>query len=86
MNPRPRNRRLAKMAKYTVPVGEHTPGAEKRLNRRGQLKRGFKYTDGGNTSGRIPLSTVAVPKRHKRRTRVVGGVTPSGRGTTKYIK
>lgn len=86
MNPRRRNRRIARTAKYTVPVGEHAPGGSNRFNRKGQVKKGYKMTGSTNTSGRIPVSTVAVPKKLKRRSRTLGGVTASGKGITKYVR
>lgn len=55
----PKNKKILKNAQYSIPVSEHAPGAEKRMTRRGTLKKAFKYTDQSNTSGRIPLSTVA---------------------------
>lgn len=78
-----RNRKIRATAKYTVPVSERTEAGAKRLDRKGRLRRGFKYTDGSNTSGRIPLATVAKPPRMARRRRAVGQITPSGRGKTK---
>lgn len=83
MGPKRRARRIARNAKYTVPVGEHSPGGQDRLDRKGRIKKGYKVVGGDNTSGRIPYSTVAVPKRMKSRRRVAGAITPQGKGITK---
>jgi len=83
MNPKRRARRIARTAKYTVPLGEENSAKANRFKRSGAIKPGFKVVGGENTSGRIPFETVAIPKPNKRRRRAVGQITPSGRGKTK---
>lgn len=85
-NPRRRARLISRNAKYTVPVSEHAPGADKRLNRRGQVKKKYSVVGGEATSNRIPYSTIAKSPKMKRRRRVVGLITPHGKGKTKIYK
>lgn len=78
-----RNKKIGGTAKYTVPVDEKSDAGAKRMNKRGKLRRGFKYTDNSGTDGRIPLASIAKAPKLSRRRRMVGFINSAGMGKNK---